>query len=196
MYNLARKSRKNLEDKKMKKGNGFSIVGSIIIVIIILLIIAFFAGDKIFGRNGMVDKIKEAENEFNKTEIVDSLNLVIKEKYVLDYKYASENDLKPEEFCTQENFFKYLLDNGYIEQLKDIKDNLVENQYYIKAESLNGDIETGIINKNGSQSNGTKIYKIKKFEGKYLIYFVDKYGDEENVGELILDPERIKATVK
>lgn len=196
MYNLARKSRKNLEDKKMKKGNGFSIVGSIIIVIIILLIIAFFAGDKIFGRNGMVDQIKEAENEFNKTEIVDSLNLVIKEKYVLDYKYASENDLKPEEFCTQENFFKYLLDNGYIEQLKDIKDNLVENQYYIKAESLNGDIETGIINKNGSQSNGTKIYKIKKFEGKYLIYFVDKYGDEENVGELILDPERIKATVK
>lgn len=196
MYNLARKSRKNLEDKKMKKGNGFSIVGSIIIVIIILLIIAFFAGDKIFGRNGMVDKIKEAENEFNKTEIVDSLNLVIKEKYVLDYKYASENDLKPEEFCTQENFFKYLLDNGYIEQLKDIKDNLVENQYYIKAESLNGDIETGIINKNGSQSNGTKIYKIKKFEGKYLIYFVDKYGDEEKVGELILDPERIKATVK
>ena len=196
MYNLARKSRKNLEDKKMKKGNGFSIVGSIIIVIIILLIIAFFAGDKIFGRNGMVDKIKEAENEFNKTEIVDSLNLVIKEKYVLDYKYASENDLKPEEFCTQENFFKYLLDNGYIEQLKDIKDNLVENQYYIKAESLNGDIETGIINKNGSQSNGTKIYKIKKFEGKYLIYFVDKYGDEENVGELIVDPERIKATVK
>lgn len=196
MYNLARKSRKNLEDKKMKKGNGFSIVGSIIIVIIILLIIAFFAGDKIFGRNGMVDQIKEAENEFNKTEIVDSLNLVIKEKYVLDYKYASENDLKPEEFCTQENFFKYLLDNGYIEQLKDIKDNLVENQYYIKAESLNGDIETGIINKNGSQSNGTKIYKIKKFEGKYLIYFVDKYGDEEKVGELILDPERIKATVK
>lgn len=180
----------------MKKGNGFSIVGSIIIVIIILLVIAFFAGDKIFGRNGMVDQIKEAENEFNKTEIVDSLNLVIKEKYVLDYKYASENDLKPEEFCTQENFFKYLLDNGYIEQLKDIKDNLVENQYYIKAESLNGDIETGIINKNGSQSNGTKIYKIKKFEGKYLIYFVDKYGDEEKVGELILDPERIKATVK
>lgn len=180
----------------MKKGNGFSIVGSIIVVIIILGVVAFFAGDKIFGRNGMVDQIKEADNEFNKTEIVDSLNLVIKEKYVLDYKYASENDLKPEDICTQENFFKYLLDSGHIEQLRDIKDNLVEDQYYINAESLKGDIATGVINENGSASNGTKVYKIKKFEGKYWIYFVDKYGEEEKVGELILNPERIKATVK
>ena len=180
----------------MKKGNGFSIVGSIIIVIIILGIVAFFAGDKIFGRNGMVDKLKEADNEFNKTEIVDSLNLIIKEKYVLDYKYATENNMKPEELCTQENFFKHLLDNGYIEQLKDIKDNLVQDQYYIKAETLKGDIATGVINENGSESNGTKVYKIKKLEEKYLIYFVDKYGDEEELGELILNPEKIKETVK
>ncbi len=180
----------------MKNGNGFSIVGSIIIVIIILGIIAFFAGDKILGRNGVVDQLKEADTEYNKTEIVDSLNLVIKEKYVLDYKYASENDLKPEDICTQENFFKYLLDNGYIEQLRDIKDNLVENQYYINADSLKGDIATSIINENGSESNGTKIYKVKKIDTKYQIYFVDKYGEEEELGELILDPERIKATVK
>ena len=53
-----------------------------------------------------------------------------------------------------------------------------------------------MINENGSASNGTKVYKIKKIEGKYWIYFVDKYGEEEKVGELILDPERIKATVK
>ena len=180
----------------MKKGNGFSMVGSIIIVIIILGGIAFFAGDKIFGRNGMVDKIKEADNEYNSAEIVDSLNLVIKEKYVLDYKYASENDLKPEDICTQENFFKYLLDSGYIEQLKDINDNLVENQYYINADSLKGDIATSVINENGSESNGTKVYKIKKIQDKFYIFFVDKYGDEEKIGELILDPERIKATVK
>ena len=71
----------------MKKGNGFSMVGSIIFVIIILIAILFFAGDKIFGKNGMVDKLKEADNEFNKTEIVDSLNLIIKEKYVLEERY-------------------------------------------------------------------------------------------------------------
>lgn len=180
----------------MKNKNGFSMVGILIFVIIILIVIALFAGDKIFGRNGMVDQIKEADNEYNSTEIVDSLNLVIKEKYVLDYKYASENDLKPEEICTQENFFKYLLDSGYIEQLKDIKDNLVQDQYYINAEKLKGDIATSIINENGSESNGTKVYKIKKIEDKFLIFFVDKYGKEEEIGELILNPDRIKATVK
>lgn len=179
----------------MKKGNVFSIVG-IFLLIAILIVVVFFAGDKIFGRNGMVDKIKEADNEYNKTEIIDSLNLVIKEKYVLDYKYASENNLNPEEICTQENFFKYLLETGYIEQLKDINDNLVEDQYYIKPNALKGDIATSVINENGSESNGTKVYKIKKIEEKYLIYFVDKYGEEEELGELILNPEKIKETVK
>lgn len=180
----------------MKKGNGLSMAGSIIIVIVVVATAAFLAKDKIFGRNGMIDKITEADNEYNKTVIVDSLNLVIKEKYVLDYKYASENNLKPEELCTAENFFKHLLDNGYIEQLKDINDNLVEDQYYIKAETLESDIATSVINENGSESNGTKVYKIKKIEEKYLIYFVDKYGDEEELGELIINPEKIKETVK
>ena len=42
----------------MKKGNSLSVV-SVFLVIVILIVIAFFAGDKIFGRNGMVDKIKK-----------------------------------------------------------------------------------------------------------------------------------------
>ena len=43
----------------------------------ILLVIAFFAVNKIFGKGGMVEKYKEADNEYNKTEIVDNLNLII-----------------------------------------------------------------------------------------------------------------------
>lgn len=179
----------------MRKGDGLSIAG-MFLLIIILIIGAIFAAKKIFGRDGMVDKITEVDNEYNKAEIVDSLNLVIKEKYVLDYKYATENNLNPDEVCTTDNFFKYLLENGYIEQLKDINDNLVQDQYYIRAESLKSDLATGVINENGSESNGTKVYKIKKIEEKYMIYFVDKYGDEEELGELIINPETLKETVK
>ena len=73
---------------------------------------------------------------------------------------------------------------------------MVEDQYYIKPNALKGDIATSVINENGSESNGTKVYKIKKIEEKYLIYFVDKYGEEEELGELILNPEKIKETVK
>ena len=150
----------------MRKGDGLSIA-AMFLMIIILVVIAFFAGKKIFGKNGVVDRITEADNKYNKTEIVDSLNLVIKEKYVLDYKYALENKVNIDEICTIDNFLKYLLEKGYIEQLKDINDNLVQDQYYIRAEALKSDLATGVINENGSESNGTKVYKIKKIDDKY-----------------------------
>ncbi len=171
----------------MKKEAGLSIL-SLIITIVILLVIAAFLGNKIFGKNGIFEKYKETENEYNKAEIVDILNQVAREKYVLDYNYAIENNLKPEEYCSPDNLFKYLLDCGYLEQLKDIKDNLVQDQYYIIPESLNGNLAMNAINENGSESNGTKVYKVKKLENKYIIFFVDKYGDEEELGELDLNP--------
>ena len=179
----------------MRKGDGLSIAG-MFLLIIALIALAFFAGDKIFGKDGVMDKITEADNQYNKVEIVDSLNLIVKEKYVLDYKYAIENNLNPDEICTTDNFFKYLLETGYIEQLKDINDNLVQDQYYIRAEALKSDLATGVINENGSESNGTKVYKIKKLDDKYMIFFVDKYGDEEELGELIIKSETLKETVK
>ena len=179
----------------MRKGDGLSIAG-MFLLIIALIALAFFAGDKIFGKDGVMDKITEADNQYNKVEIVDSLNLIVKEKYVLDYKYAIENNLNPDEICTTDNFFKYLLESGYIEQLKDINDNFVQDQYYIRAEALKSDLATGVINENGSESNGTKVYKIKKLDDKYMIFFVDKYGDEEELGELIIKSETLKETVK
>lgn len=172
----------------MKKEDGLSIIG-LVFFIIILLIVAFFLANKIFGKDGILDKYQESDNEYNKTEIVDKLNLIIKEKYILDYKYATENQKDPAEYCNSEKLFNYLLDSGYIEQLKDINDNLVENQYYINADALNTDLATNEINKNGSESNGTKIYKIKKLEDKYMLYFVDKYGEEEELGELVMESE-------
>lgn len=172
----------------MRKEDGLSII-SLIITIVILVLIAGFVGNKIFGKDGIVEKYTETDNEFNKSEIVDKLNQIIREKYVLDYKYAVDNNLNPSDYCTADNFFKYLLDSGYIEQLKDIKDNLVQDQYYIIPESLHSDLAMNAINENGSESNGTKVYKIKKLEDKYMIYFVDKYGEEEELGELIMNPD-------
>lgn len=172
----------------MRKEDGLSII-SLIFIIVVLGIILVVAAKMVFGKDGIVDRFKEADDEYNKTEIVDKLNLVIKEKYIFDSKYALENKKNVQEICNSEAFFGYLLDKGYIEELKDINDNLVENQYYINANTLNSDIATNVINENGSKSNGTKIYKLKKIEDKYLIYFVDKYGDEQELGELVMNPE-------
>lgn len=172
----------------MKKENGASIVALIIVIVIIVAIIGIVIY-KLFGNDGIVPQQIENDVEYNKTEIVEKLNLIVKEKYVLDYKYASENNQKIEDIYSADTVIKYLLDSNYIEQLKDVNDNLVENQYFINASALNSDIATNLINENGSSSNGTKVFKIKKLEEKYMIYFVNKYGEEEELGELVMNPE-------
>lgn len=172
----------------MRKEDGLSII-SLIIIVVILVVILGIAAKVIFGEDGIVEKYSQADNEYNKSEIVDKLNFIIKEKYVLDYKYALENKKDIAEVYSEEIVFQFLLDSGYIEQLKDIEDNLVQDQYFINAGTLNSAIATNAIKENGSKGNGTKIFKIKKVDENLKIIFVDKYGEEEEIGELILKPE-------
>lgn len=172
----------------MRKEKKFSVIG-LIITIIILLAIAIFAINKIFGNDGIVSQYKAEDTEYNKHEVVEKLNLIIKEKYFGDYKYAQENNKDINEIYTEEAVWTYLIENNYINELKDINDNLVANEYYINTEYLNRDIVPYEVNKNGSEGNGTKVFKIKKIDTKYMIYFVDKYGEEEELGELIMHPQ-------
>ena len=168
----------------MRRENGLSSI-ALIFIIVILAIILGFAFYKI---QHVVNDFKENDVEYNKTEIVEKLNLIVKEKYVKDYKTAQENNQKIDEIYNSDIVINYLIENNYIEQLKDIDDRLVVDEYYINADSLNSDIATQVINENGSNSNGTKVFKIKKIEDKYMIYFVDKYGEQEEIGELIMKP--------
>lgn len=172
----------------MRKEDGTSLISLIIIVVIIIAVLGI-AFKVVLGKGGILEKYSQADYEYNKSEIVEKLNYMIKEKYVLDYKYALENSKSIDEIYSEEIVFQYLLDNGYIEQLKDIEDNLVQDQYFINPESLNTDIATNALRENGSEGNGTKIFKIKKIEDKYMIYYVDKYGEEEEIGQLVLNPE-------
>ena len=172
----------------MRREDGASIIALILVIVVVAIIIGI-AGYKIFGSGGVLNQYTENDVEYNKTEIVEKMNLIVKEKYVLDYKYASENNQKIEDIYSADTVIQFLLDKNYIEQLKDINDNIVENQYFINPDSLNSDIATNVINENGSNSNGTKVFKIKKIDDKYMIYFVNKYGEEEELGELVMNPE-------
>lgn len=165
-----------------------SIISSLIIIIIIVAV-AYVGFKVVLGKGGLVEQYDQADYEYNKSEILDRLNGIIKEKYVLDYKYALENSKDINEIYSEDIVFQYLLDSEYIEPLKDIKDNLVEDQYFIKYDSLYTDDATNALKENGSLGNGTKIFKIKKEDNKYTIIYIDKYGEEEEIGELNLKPE-------
>ena len=172
----------------MRREDGLSIV-ALIIIIVILVVVAVLAYIKIFGEKGIVTQYSESETEYNKEEVVDKLNLIVKEKYIFDSKYATENNQNIDDIYTAEALIKYLMEQEYIEELKDVNDNVVQDQYYINAQKLNGDTASAVTNENGSDSNGTKVFKIKKVEERYMIYFVDKYGEETELGELVIKPE-------
>ena len=71
------------------------------------------------------------------------------------------------------------------ENLKLGKIDIKDSKYYFTPVTKS----TNVLNENGSNSNGTKVFKIKKLDDNYMIYFVNKYGDEEELGELIMKPE-------
>lgn len=169
----------------MKREDGFSAVSLIIAVVIIVIVVGVIISNAL----KLVNQYKEEDTEFNKMEVVDTLNNLVKGKYVLDSKFAQENNQNIDEIFNQNTVIQYFIEKQYIEQLKDIEDNPVENQYYINPDALNSDIVTDTLKENGSNGNGTKIFKIKKVEDRYLIYFVDKYGQEEELGEINMKPE-------
>ena len=162
----------------MRKNEGLSIIVLILISIMILVGVGFVAN---WAWN-KISEVREADTEYNKEEVVSNLNMLIKEKYFFEYKYASENHVDFSELYTTEKVIQSLIDNGHIEQLKDINDNLVEDQYYIHPETLKSDFSENEINEYGSDSNGTKLFKLKKIDERFMIYFVDKYGEEEDIG--------------
>ena len=68
----------------MRREDGLSII-SLVIIVVVLVIIAVIAFNKMFGEQGVVSQYTESDVEYNKTEMVEKLNLIVKEKYVLDY---------------------------------------------------------------------------------------------------------------
>lgn len=175
----------------MRKEDGLSILW-LCIIIVILIVIAYFAANKIFGQNGILDNFKTADIEYNKTEVVDSIKDIVKQKYILDSKYASENKKEIKEIYNEQALLKYLIDKNYIEQLKDIDDNVVQDQYYINLDALESDVAVHQTKENGSKGNGTKVFKLKKENDKYNIYYVDKYGNEQLLGELVYKLEELQ----
>ena len=169
----------------MKKEQGFSAISLIIAIVLIVIIIGVIASNAW----KILNEYKEEDTEFNKIEVVDTLNNLVKGKYVLDSKFAQENNKNIDEIYSQDTVIQYFLENKYIEPLKDISNNLVADQYYINPDALNSDIATDTLKGNGTDGNGTKIFNIKKLENRYLIYFVDKYGEEEELGEVNMKPE-------
>ncbi len=81
----------------MKREEGFSVVSFVITIAIIVVIVGVIISVAL----KFINQYTEEDTEFNKTEIVDTLNNIVKGKYVLDNKYAQENKKNIDEIYTR-----------------------------------------------------------------------------------------------
>ena len=116
----------------MKKEDGLSIIALILLIVVVAAVLGV-VGTKAWQ---IFQGMRDEDTEYNKTEIVEDVNLIVKEKYVFDYKYCLENNQNMDELYNETYLIDYLKTEGYIEDLRDINDNPVQDQYYINAEKL------------------------------------------------------------
>ena len=84
-----------------------------IISILILAGIGFGVYYFIIGEDGLIKKITSMETKFDKTEVLESLNELVKEKYMAIYNESKTNpDIKLEEAYNPDVAISYFFENS------------------------------------------------------------------------------------
>lgn len=182
----------------MKKNEGLTLV-ALVITIIIILILAGVSLSMTIGKNGILTKATTVEAEYNKSEVLEELNIVITEKYLDAYSRATKEDkLNLEKYYTPEKVIEFLKghtggDSGedyttvdakiIIEDLKVGSDEENANAYFVKLSELKGTFKD--YGKGKNEQNAKDYYFIKKeSEETYMLYYNNELGENEQVGAL------------
>ncbi len=194
----------------MKNNRGATIL-PLVITIIILLVLAGIALYFTIGENGVVKKVEDEEITFNKDEVLEGLNIIIREKYLDAYsKGTKDGKNNLDQFYNGEKVIQFLLgysggEDGnvdmnsqpdstkYIEVLSDSsfnKENFSKEEnvsyYFINLEELKRD-----INRYGKGENGSSgdFFYLKCSGDSYKVYYLNLNGEEEEIGDLQIKQE-------
>ncbi len=84
----------------------------LLIVIVILFLIGFMAYKWAIGRDGIITKVTTDEKEYNQSEVLQEINVIITQKYLEAYsKATSGGENKIEQFYNADKVMLYL--KGY-----------------------------------------------------------------------------------
>lgn len=182
----------------MKKNNGLSWV-ALTVIIIALIGFAGVTCELILGDDGVVEKATKEEAKYNKSEVLEELNLVITENYLSSYKKATkEGKNNLEKFYNTEKVIKYL--KGYsggetgedysVQDSKVIIEDLVgtTDMYFVRVTELNKDITS--FGKGENKQDSKDFFYIKKeSEEVYKVYYRNSDLEDEEIGVLQFKPE-------
>lgn len=201
----------------MKNDNANTLI-SIIIAIIILIGIVYGAHYFIMGRDGIVTKLSNVENEFDKTEVLENLTEKVKQKYMSIYNEAKgAPDKKLEEMYNTDIAIASLVEQGAMEYYYYSNYDEKTNKYnYISAAEITQDtpkrddifwINTDVMSDVKTFGKGSKFSEdgninnidvflleknVENDKNIYIVKYYDMNGNKKDVGILELAEPLIK----
>lgn len=192
----------------MKENKGLTLI-SLIVSIILIFILAGVSINFIIGDNGILTKAMNVEKTFNKSEVLEEINVMITEKYLEAYNKASSHisqngGLDVGKYYSGDIVIKFL--QGYsggesgeeygenvqpdkpvvIVKLNDISitsnAETGENCYFIILKSLNRNINK--YGKGTNDDNSKDYFYIKGSGETYKLYYKNLEGNSEEIGNL------------
>jgi len=154
-----------------------TLILTIIIVVGIITGLVVF----VFGKEGVLTKATEGEVEWNKKEVLEEINILMKPIYVEAHKSSVETSTNIEELYNTDTIINKFKENGVVENYIDADGNELEEKYYIKIDSLKGDISQYGIGENGDDKD---IFVIEKENYIYVVNYYDDKGEVQSIGPL------------
>jgi len=124
---------------------------TLIITIIIIIAIIIWGIKFIWGENGVLTKVTVDEVEWNKSEVLEEINMLLAPIYIDAHKTATETKVSIDELYSSDIVIDKLKEMNVIKDYIDIDGKEVEKKYYIDVNELKGD-----ISQYGTGENGTR----------------------------------------
>lgn len=188
----------------MEKNQGLTMI-SLVITIIVLLILAGVSINLIIGDNGILTRATTVEVTFNKSEVIEEINILATEKYLEAYNKASAaGDVGNfQNYYNPTKVIYFLLgkdDDGndvtdakkYIEPLGGYTDTNDDTRYFIIVRSLSRSVERyGKGDNNVDNNDYFFIRATKDDNGKILtakVIYKNLENNEEEIGDIVFNP--------
>lgn len=152
----------------MKNNKGLTLI-ALVITIIILLILAGISIRMSIGENGILTRATTVEKTYNKSEVLEELNIIITEKYLETYnKISLDGNLDNiDEYYSLDKVIQFLLGYSGGEDGKKI---------YTEGELPDSKVYITTLNGYTNKSEDTRYFIIIDSLGRSI----DKYGKGEN----------------
>lgn len=194
----------------MKNNKGLTLV-ALVITIIVMLILAGISLSLVLGDRGILTRATTVEVEYNKSEVLEDLNVLITEKYLDAYsKSSADGNLSDfSEFYSPEKVIQFLLGHTggetgsdyttedatrVIEPINNVV--TIENYsecYYVITSQLRSNIKN--FGQGENKPGTSDIFYLSPTEDDttneitgYALYYMDASGATQKIGDLDINP--------